>query len=114
MAIFDYTAEAELFPGRARKSSSDKSRSGPVGYKRFGSAADAIRFAIEELQAELLSGAYLEVDGERFDRHGIRQLYLSADYPLIRRAVETGSEDACGGAAFAPKRRRTKKPSVGL
>jgi hypothetical protein len=31
-------------------------------------------------------GAYLEVDGERFDANGIRQLYESDTYPLRRRA----------------------------
>jgi hypothetical protein len=31
-------------------------------------------------------GAYLEVDGERFDANGIRQLYESDTYPLGRRA----------------------------
>jgi hypothetical protein len=89
MTRFDYSAPAELFPGRAHNG-----RSGPVGYRRFGSAADAIRFAIEDLRAEFLAGAYLEVDEERFDRHGIRLLYESADYPLARRVVDRGSASA--------------------
>jgi Arc/MetJ-type ribon-helix-helix transcriptional regulator len=57
-----------------------------IEYRRFASAADAIRYAIEELRPELLSGAYLEVDEERFDRNAIRRLYDSADYPLARGA----------------------------
>jgi hypothetical protein len=79
---FDYSAEAELFPGR-----NGRSKSRPEGYKRFVHAADAIRFAIEELTPEFLSGACLEVDEERFDGRGIRRLYDSTDYPLDRRAL---------------------------
>ena len=50
-------------------------------------AADAIRFAIEELPPELLSGTFLEVEEERFGHDGIRLLYDDAAYPLARRAA---------------------------
>jgi hypothetical protein len=78
---FDYDAAAELFPSRKHKSSRR-----PIRYRRFGHAADAIRFAIEELAPEFLLGACLEVDEERYDGGGIRRLYESKDYPLIRGA----------------------------
>ncbi len=81
-AGFDYSAEAELFPSRYRKS-----RRQAIAYKRFGHAADAIRFAIEELAPEFLLGACLEVDEERFNGGEIRRLYESIDYPLIRGAA---------------------------
>jgi Arc/MetJ-type ribon-helix-helix transcriptional regulator len=90
MAIFDYSAEAELSPtvsevtlfpaGRRRMRQ-------PTGYGRFARAADAIRFAIEELPPELLLAAQLKVAEERFDGDGIRRLYESIEYPLARRAV---------------------------
>ena len=79
---FDYRAEAELFPNRNRRP-----RRHPIGYRRFTHAADAIRFAIEELPPEFLRGALLEVDEERYDGDGIRGLYESMDYPLVRRAA---------------------------
>jgi hypothetical protein len=78
---FDYDAAAELFPSRRQKS-----RRQPIGYRRFGHAADAIRFAIEELSPESLLGACLEVDEERYNNQGIRRLYDSTNYPLIRGA----------------------------
>lgn len=78
---FDYDAAAELFPSRKQTS-----RRRPIGYRRFGRAADAIRFAVEELPPEFLLGACLEVDEERYNNQGIRRLYDSMDYPLIRGA----------------------------
>lgn len=79
---FDYDAEAELFSARSQKSSRQVS-----GYKRFGRAADAIRFAIEELSPEQLLRSHLEVEESRFDRNGIRRLYDAAAYPFARRDV---------------------------
>jgi hypothetical protein len=79
MTTFDYTALAELYPARSWKRSA-----GRITYKRFEAAADAVRFAIEELPPEFLLGTYLEVEEERFDGRQIRRLYESEDYPLPR------------------------------
>ena len=80
MASFSYNTAAELFPAAIRK----KKRAG-FAYRRFGTAAEAVRFAIEELPADSLNGAYLQVEEARFDQSGIRSLYESQDFPLPRR-----------------------------
>jgi len=79
-AGFDYASEAELFPTHNRKY-----RRAAFGYRRFPRAAEAIRFAMEQLPAEALAGAYLEVREQRFDRQGIQRLYESDAYPLPRK-----------------------------
>ncbi|HYJ58413.1 MAG TPA: hypothetical protein VEW64_03550 [Methyloceanibacter sp.] len=88
MTTFDYTALAELYPARSWKGGA-----GRVTYKRFEAAAEALRFAIEELPPQFLLGTYLEVEEERFDGRQIRQLYESQDYPLPRRQSRDGEID---------------------
>lgn len=83
MHNIDFESMAELFPPKTRRF-----KNGPLGYKRFERAAEAVRYAIEELPPELLLGAYLEVDEERFDGRGIRALYDSPAYPLARAGRE--------------------------
>jgi len=110
MGSFDYGVEAELFAGVGRPS-----RHQPVGYRRFASAAEALRFAMEELSPEALAGAALEVGDERFDSRGMRQLYEAADYPLARRERQERSAATAqptsrgyglaGGSGAAKKRR---------
>jgi hypothetical protein len=82
--MFDYSTEAELFSATTHKFQ----RSSPA-YKRFAHAADAIRFAVEELPSRLLISTYLEVDEERYQGKDIRRLYESTDYPLARRVARS-------------------------
>jgi hypothetical protein len=77
---FDYSASAELFPSRSRKTR------GPVAYKRFDTSAEAIRYAIEQLPESALRGAYLEVNETRLSHTEILYLYEHDSYPLKRLA----------------------------
>jgi hypothetical protein len=91
MAAFDYSTVAKLFPTKTdaelSPAKSRRHRRHPVGYGRFARAADAIRFAIEELAPQLFVGTYLEVGEARYDSKDIRRLYESAGYPHARRAA---------------------------
>jgi hypothetical protein len=75
---FDYNAPAELFPSRSR---AGKSRS---RYMRFDTAAEGLRFVIEELPPPAALGAYLVIDEARFGLEEMRYLYDNAGYPLTR------------------------------
>jgi hypothetical protein len=82
---FDYAASAELFipkgkPGARRLAS----------YRRFATAADAIRFAVEDFPAIRTLGAWMRVGDERFDGDAIRRLYESNAYPRRRRVRKSG------------------------
>jgi hypothetical protein len=79
MAKFDFNAPADLFPARS------KTGHRPVGYRRFDTAAQAIRYAVEEMPAEFLDSTILEIDNERLKGDDIRLLYRSDDYPLARK-----------------------------
>jgi hypothetical protein len=80
MAAFDYDAKADLFLTR-----SAFPRRKPLEYRPFPMARDAIRYVMEELAPERLGGICMEVEEKRFDHDGIRELYESAAYPLVRR-----------------------------
>ena len=54
-------------------------------YRRFATAAEAIRFAVEELPAVRALGAWMQVGDRRFDGDDIQRLYESNGYPLQRR-----------------------------
>ena len=72
---FDYNAPAELFLSKRVGLTRSK-------YRRFASAAEAIRYAVEELRTPKAFGAHLEVGDERLNSSDILRLYEADDYPL--------------------------------
>ena len=77
---FDYSVSAELFALKRKKF-------GPVTYRRFETAAEAIRYAVEDLSRPLLNGTFIETGAERLDGRAIQQLYRGSGYPLKRAAT---------------------------
>ena len=75
---FDNNAPAELFLAKRTKNKRGN-------YWRFATAADAIRYAVEDLRTPKAFGASLEVGEERFNSTEIQRLYEAADYPLRKR-----------------------------
>jgi len=53
--------------------------------RRFAKAADAIRFAVEDLSPKLLGGCSLEVEESYYFGQEIRPLYDDCAFPLRRR-----------------------------
>jgi hypothetical protein len=77
---FDYDSPAELFMPK-RKSIG---RRAAPHYRRFATAAEAIRFAVEEMPAVRTLGAWMQVGEDRFNSDEITELYESSGYPLQR------------------------------
>ena len=72
---FDYSAPAELFLAK-------RTKNGRNNYRRFTTAAEAIRYAIEDLRTPKAFGAWLEAGDKRFNSIEIQRLYEADDYPL--------------------------------
>ena len=70
---FDYNSPAELF---MPKHKGIRRRATPH-YRRFATAAEAIRFAVEEMPAVRTLGARMHVGDERFNSDEISKLYES-------------------------------------
>lgn len=72
----NYGSSAELFANRHRNKQ--------LFYRRFGSAAEALQYAIEELP-ERPANAWMVVDDDRFAGQQLVALYKAEAYPLARR-----------------------------
>jgi hypothetical protein len=59
-------------------------RRAATSYRRFATAAEAVRFAVEEFPAVRTLGAWMQVGDQRCDSDEICRLYESAGYPLRR------------------------------
>ncbi len=76
----DYRMEAALFYAKG-----EKSRQKSLTFRRFSRAAEAIRYAVEELAPKALNSCSLEVNDEHYFGREIRPLYDSGDFPLRRK-----------------------------
>ena len=76
MSSFDYNAPAELFLSKPAKGSRTK-------YRRFATAAEALRYAVEDLRTPKAFGAWLEVGDERFNSSEIQRLYEGGAEELV-------------------------------
>ena len=77
---FDYALPAELFVGNRKGGRRQR-----LGYRRFPSTAEAIRFVVEDFPAVRTLGAWMQVGDERYNSEDIYRLYESDKYPLQRR-----------------------------
>ena len=77
MSAIDYSAPADLFPSRRYAKALAR-------YRRFASAAEAVRYVVEEQPAAWMGGTALDIDGTRYEGEAIRALYDNAAYPLER------------------------------
>ena len=71
---FAYSSPAELYLSRRRGRHTD--------YRRFATAAEAIRYAVEELRTCRSLSAWMQVGEDRFSKNEIHRLYDDGDYPL--------------------------------
>jgi hypothetical protein len=81
---FDYGSPAELFT--AKRKGGPRQR---LGYRRFATAAEAIRFAVEDFPGIHTFGAWMLVGDERFGSDEIHRLYERDDYPLRRKGAKS-------------------------
>lgn len=79
MEANDYFEEAVLFYGKGA------SRSRNLTFRRFEQAAEAIRFAVEDLPPTILNGCKLEIGELEYFGRAIRPLYDDHAFPLFRR-----------------------------
>lgn len=79
MTQLDYQARAELYLG------SDRNIAAAQGPRTFRTAAQAIRFAIEEAAPVSLHGARLVIGKASYRGTDLVRLHRSADYPLPRK-----------------------------
>jgi hypothetical protein len=74
----DWSLPAELYAGI----SSFRARN--ARYLRFPTAAEAVRYAIEDMPDASLRGVSIESGDNRYEGGQIRALYEAADFPLKR------------------------------
>jgi len=79
MTNFDYNTRAELYLGSNHRAAAEQ------GPRAFRTAAQAIRFALEEAAPVSLRGAGLRVGNQYYSGEQLPLLYRSAGFPLPRK-----------------------------
>ena len=79
----DYSAAAEVYYMPMRRRGGKQQR---LAYRRFATAAEAVRFVVEDFPAAHTLSPWMQVGDDRFDSDAIRRFYDSSDYPLRRRS----------------------------
>lgn len=79
MQNFDFGAPAELLTY-----STSRRWGSALEYRRYQTAAEAIRHVMENLGADARAGAFVETDAASLGAGEIRTLYERSDFPLLR------------------------------
>jgi hypothetical protein len=94
-----YNMEASLY--YAKSASSQRKA---LVLRRFAKAAEAIRYAVEDLSPELLRGCSLEVNESFYFGREIRPLYDDRAFPLRRRAKQVSRKPSQLKSTGEPER----------
>ena len=94
-----YNMEASLY--YAKSASSQRKA---LVLRRFAKAAEAIRYAVEDLSPGLLRGCSLEVNESFYFGREIRPLYDDRAFPLRRRAKQIGRKPSQPKSTGEPER----------
>jgi hypothetical protein len=107
--MFDYAAPAKLFMPKRKGGARQR-----LNYRRFATAAEAIRFAVEELPAIRMLGPWMQVGDECFNSDDIRRLYESIELRRHRQAGEFNAREKWfakwGWDAFLAERAKGRLP----
>jgi molybdate transport repressor ModE-like protein len=82
---FDYSSPAELYLSRRKRRHTD--------YRRFATAAEAIRYAVEELRTRRFRSAWMQVGDELFNKGEINRLYYPLSESLIAASIRQHGTD---------------------
>jgi hypothetical protein len=89
MTSIDFHARAELYLGSDRKTAAEQ------GPRSFRTAAQAIRFALEEAAPVSLHGASLQIGERTYRSAELTWLYRSPDYPFDCKRGRFSKADRC-------------------
>ena len=77
--LFDYSSPAELYLSKRRGRHTD--------YRRFATATEAIRYAVEELRTRRSLSAWMQVGEDRFNKDEIHRLYDDGDIRCVNEVM---------------------------